>query len=282
MILAHDADCVGDTCQGCNNLFVGGDEVVACPRCKQVHHATCWQTYGGCSRRGCAQLATVESSEDKSRITDDDRAKQYQRPLPKWVPWVLTALGLFVLIGIPVLKNTVFADKRPKLTVMVPALPDQALIEQVAKDFGDLHPELQVHFIAAPYGQGGSLYEQKLATMITARDAPDIFVLPWAKFMAYAEQGVYADLTDWLAYPTDTVEKIPQERLERGRVNGTWFGVPHPARSAFFGIFRNSERVEEAVALLDRIVSSIPVDEDIYDEYRVEPWIPQLRLIPGI
>lgn len=278
--LDHDANCIGELCNACNEEFQAGDEVVLCPRCKQAHHAPCWQTHGGCTRLGCAQLAS-SAPEDKKRITDDDRAKQYSRPLPGWVPWALTVLGLFIIIGIPILQNTVFADKRPKLTVMIPALPDQAIIEQVAQEFGDLHPDLHVRVIASPYGQSGSLYEQKLSTVIAARDAPDIFVLPWARFMIFAEQGVYADLSPWIEQGPAALAELPQERLERGQVNGTWFGVPHPGRSAFFGIFRNSERIDEALDLLDRIISSIPVDEDVYDEYRLEPYIPQMRFFPG-
>lgn len=280
LVLDHDAGCIGETCKVCNDAFAAGDEVVLCPRCKQAHHASCWYDYGGCARRGCAQIVSSRPN-DKERITDDDRAKEYVRPMPKWLVWGLSLAALVVVIGIPILQNTVFADKRPKLTIMIPALADEALISSAVADFGEQHPDFQIQVIGAPYGPDGSLYEQKLAILISARDAPDIFILPWAKFHLYAEQGFFVDLTEWLKNESHLVAHIPPDRLERGRVNDVQVGLPHPGRSAFFGVFRNTPHADLAAALLGHIVNSLPAEDDVVDEFRVGTYLPPMQMFPG-
>lgn len=276
--LQSDSNFIGTPCHVCEEHFAAGDTVIFCPRCHQIHHAACWQQYGGCARRGCAQLAATHSA-DKPRITDDDRAKQYRRPLPPWVPWTFVLLGIVLIIGVPLLRNTVFADKRPKLTVFIPRWENESYVETMVQAFEEERPDLQIQLIITPQGGAQSLYDQKLAVMIGAGDPPDLFALDWSRFVAFAEQGAFAPLDEWVASQPAAIEDIPEERLERGFIDDHWYGIPHSSRSSFFGIFHASPMYDEALELLERIVEAIPVDESVRDRYRIDmslPYIPRL------
>lgn len=275
--LEHNAKVIGELCPVCYKGFAAGDSVIACPRCKQVHHSDCWHSQG-CARLGCPQVAT-RVHDDRPRVTDDDRAKAYIKPVPKWVPWTATFLALFLLIGVPMLQKYVFADPRPKITMLIPAGTDEAILEAVGHQFETSHPELQVEVLLAP---SGGMYQQKLMIMIGARDAPDLFILPWANFVTLASQGIYADLTEWVGTSPDSLANLPPHRLEQGRVEGVWYGVPHPNRAAFFGIYAGSELLSESIQLLDEIISHLPVDESIEDSPVPVRIVPQFQAVPGI
>lgn len=268
--MGHGHPGLGQPCTACLQPLQAGEEVVACPRCKQLHHVSCWAERGGCARRGCPQVAVAIRS-DRPRITDDDRAKEYARPLPKWLPWAGVFLALFVVFGIPLLQKYVFADKRPKITVMLPQGTDEPLVQAVADAFAASHPELQVSVVTAPQG---AFYQQKLFIMIGARDAPDIFLLPYAAFAQYAAQGLYADLTEWVASRPEALAALPPERLQRGQVDGVWYGVPHPGRALYFGVYAHSPLVGPAIELLEQIIAALPVNENVEDVFYVEPYVP--------
>lgn len=44
---------VGRECPVCKVEFMAGDEVIACPRCRTVHHRDCWFSIPICSFYGC-------------------------------------------------------------------------------------------------------------------------------------------------------------------------------------------------------------------------------------
>lgn len=268
--LEHGHTGIGQICEVCHKPFAEGDRVIACPRCKQLHHAECWHDRGGCARRGCPQLAST-IHEERPRITDDDRAKEYVRPLPKWVPWTVGVLVVTLLFGIPLMNKYVFADKRPKIRVMLPAGTDEPLVQAVAELYAENHPELQTEVITAP---SGGMYQQKLLIMVGARDAPDIFVLPYASFTQFVSMGLYADLSEWVESEPTALSRLPAERLQRGRVDDVWYSVPHPSRPLYFGVYAGSPLVDESVELLEQIIARLPVDENVEDPLTVQPYVP--------
>lgn len=52
--LAHGG-AIGAACPICQSPIQGGEGVVACPDCDQVHHRDCWAEVGGCATYGCRQ-----------------------------------------------------------------------------------------------------------------------------------------------------------------------------------------------------------------------------------
>lgn len=276
-VLDEGAEDIGELCPACDKVLSLGDAVIACPRCKTVHHEACWHDRG-CARLGCPHLATRVIERDRPRITDDDRAKEYIKPVPKWVPWTIGFLVLFLMIGVPVLRKYVFADPRPKLTVMVPSGTDEALIDLVATRFAAFNTDIQVEVILGP---PGDLYLQKLMIMIGARDAPDIFLLSYPNFATLAVQGAYYDLSEWVNSNPESIQGLPEERLRRGQIEGVWYGVPHPNRPLFFGIFAGSPLADRATDLLEAIIASLPVDESVEDRFTPNQLPPTLHVVPG-
>lgn len=276
-VLREGADGIGELCPACHKALAFGDMVIACPRCKTKHHEACWHERG-CARLGCPHVAASVIERDRPRITDDDRAKEYIKPVPKWVPWTVGFLVFFLLIGVPVLRKYVFADPRPKLTVMIPSGTDEAVLNLVADRYAAFNTDIQVEVILGP---PGDLYLQKLMIMIGARDAPDIFVLPYPEFANLAVQGAYHDLSEWVASNPESLRDLPQERLLRGQVQGVWYGVPHPGRPLYFGIYAASSMAERATELLNAIIAALPVDENVEDRFTPNQLPPTLYVVPG-
>lgn len=50
----------GATCPICQGRIAGGEFVVTCPQCDQVHHRDCWAEVGGCGTYGCEQAPAFE------------------------------------------------------------------------------------------------------------------------------------------------------------------------------------------------------------------------------
>lgn len=276
-VLDEGADGVGELCPACSKMLDVGDSVIACPRCKTNHHETCWHERG-CARLGCPHIATRVTERDGPRITDDDRAKEYIKPVPKWVPWTVGFLVFFVMIGVPVLKKYVFADPRPKLTVMLPSGTDEALVNTVAEHYASFNTDIQVEVILGP---AGDLYLQKLMIMIGARDAPDIFLLSYPNFATLALQGAYYDLSEWVDSNPESLRDLPDERLRRGQIDGVWYGVPHPSRPLYFGVFARSAMADRATELLDAVIAALPVDESVEDRFTPNQLPPTLHVVPG-
>jgi hypothetical protein len=52
--LADDSPLVGARCLVCYDPFLGGDEVITCPRCRSAdHHKECWGYLSHCARDAC-------------------------------------------------------------------------------------------------------------------------------------------------------------------------------------------------------------------------------------
>ncbi len=44
----------GQTCLACKTALKLGDDASVCTACDGPHHARCWNSYGGCATKGCA------------------------------------------------------------------------------------------------------------------------------------------------------------------------------------------------------------------------------------
>lgn len=274
----HMAGC-SQPCPACTQPLDAGQEVVVCPRCRQPQHVECWIDNGTCATRGCPQKAKLQREQERPRRTDDDRAKEYQKPLPKWL---IPTLVVLVLGGIFV-QARLLRDPRPTVVVLVPATEAQDPVRALTAEIAARHPDLRVEAYATPMGNDAMYYEQKLATMIIARDAPDIIMLPWVRFLEYAERGALLDLTPDIESGLAPVDRLPPHRLERGIVVDRYMGVPHPNQPLFLAIFRDTEYEEVARELLWHLVAELPVSDRVDDDVRVRDGIAiPMRIIPGM
>jgi len=52
----------GATCPICQTAIGGGEAVITCPQCDQVHHRECWADVGGCATYGCENAPKGEKA----------------------------------------------------------------------------------------------------------------------------------------------------------------------------------------------------------------------------
>jgi Prokaryotic RING finger family 1 len=50
------------TCPICQTTIGGGEAVMVCPLCEQVHHRDCWADVGGCATYGCENAPKAEKA----------------------------------------------------------------------------------------------------------------------------------------------------------------------------------------------------------------------------
>lgn len=228
--LLADDEIPSDPCGQCHNPLVAGDEIVRCPRCKQIHHLKCWVARGGCARHGCRQVmsASLRPPKEEHPIV--------VKKTPPWIIWTIIAACVGIAIGLYYNGQRVKQEREQSAYVLVPADEDQALWERIAKEFnqtptGNEHP---VHLVITPPGPEGSLYEQKLLIMMAAKDAPEFVLLEADRVPLYTEMGALSSLDDIVAELRAQGLPIAEDRLAHATYEGTIYGIPHPSRDAYF------------------------------------------------
>ena len=110
--------------------------------------------------------------------------------------------------------------------------------------------------------QGSDDWKQQLALFITSSDIPDLIsFMDLNSFIAYAEEGVFYDLTDLIAnYPNILDYVGGMEMLKRTSIDGRIYGIPSvtPARSYYVTNIRTD--------WLERLGLSIPKTLEEYTD----------------
>ncbi|MBE2201338.1 MAG: sugar ABC transporter substrate-binding protein [Anaerolinea sp.] len=122
----------------------------------------------------------------------------------KWGRPVLLVLVTFVLAISLAACNSPQQDTPTKVTFAV--FGDQAefiAYESLVTTFMDAHPEILIEMQHTP---GQSDYRQRLATAFSSGEPPDIMLLNYRRFGAFAEQGGLAPLGPYLAN-SDVIEE---------------------------------------------------------------------------
>lgn len=247
------------TCRACGELLQDGQQAVECPRCKAIHHLTCWGRRGGCATHGCFQLADLSLT-----ASGTPRRDVQPRDLFGWIPLALTVLVTALVFG-----SMFWAKHRPRtdehiLTLMVPVSLEVDSIQVLAKAFGDTHSEVEVSVLGIPADPSGTYYEEKLVIMLAAKEPPDVIILPYSRFRFYAEQGALTPLDD---VRTDVANAVPYaQRLRYAEVGGRLYGLPHPSRAGIFAVPITSANPQIARDLLVHLAKGLPFQPGIDDQ----------------
>lgn len=120
------------------------------------------------------------------------------------------------------------------MTVMVPSIDDEELWYQLVEEYNQAPPTTKVlELLFTPYGPMGSSFDQKLVVLLAARDGPEVVVLQPDRFQVYAEQQALMPLDDVVADLERQGISLDPNRLDRGRVDGVLYGLPHPFYESF-------------------------------------------------
>lgn len=110
-----------------------------------------------------------------------------------------------------------------KLVEVITSPARTETLEQIVATFEEANPGTDVEIISLPWGEAF----QKLATMISAGNIPDVVEMPDAWVALYANNGMLESLEPYLAdwqYTGDLTDRA----LELGReVNGTAYTLPY-------------------------------------------------------
>ena len=149
-----------------------------------------------------------------------------------------------------------------RIAIMTTTGSDLDYLQALANDFSEAHEDLEVSVIVLP-ADSYDMYEQKLVTMLVAKDPPDIVMLPYSRFVVYASRGALASLE---VIKDAVAEAVPYgERLANGEVDGKLYGIPHPSRLVIMAIPASSHNVVEATGLMLHIATNLPFEPGIDD-----------------
>lgn len=103
-----------------------------------------------------------------------------------------------------------------------------AVFEDMIAQYEDKYPDITVDYITVPAADFGT----KLQTMIASKQTPDVFYLPPENVMPYADSGIIADLSDFVA-DNDLFdpENVWEKAIDMYRYDGTT-----PGEGAIYGM----------------------------------------------
>lgn len=256
-VVTEDEVSSGLRCAACQEMLQAGQEAIACPRCRGVHHRSCWTEKGGCATHGCFQLV------DPELLTRTPHRDPRPRDTLGWVPAVLTTLLLALVMGGAIWAVHQRQANSRALTVMVPAWPEVEHIQSLVDTFQKSHAELKVNVLSIPVDPLSAYYEEKLVIMLAAKDPPDVIVLPYPRFQFYASQGAFVPLDGARA---EVAQAIPYgRRLNNATVGGVLYGLPHPSRPGIMAVPASSRNPDAAQSLLVYLVKQLPFQPGIDD-----------------
>ncbi len=243
--ITKGVDNLGQSCVVCQEKIGAEDEVVACPRCRSVHHVQCWKNKGGCGKTGCPQTAQAVRGE---RPPGDGLPP----PVSKKVILgsIIAVLSLLLLIVFwpqppdPALGRTrvVFlAESHYELT---------EIMTELAQSYNAASEEIYIDLQLLPPGG----MDTKLIVMIAADQAPDVMAINEARFAQFQEEGVV------LAVGTDSS-------------GSTLYGIQHPAQLTQLVVWGNTQYPAQALEVLYYLADHIPpADLDLLREAESQPF----------
>ncbi len=278
-LITQDHEFSGENCAHCHQKLQVGNEVVVCPRCKAPHHVQCWIENAGCTTRGCPQVAEVVRQKQASdEELGDNKYLAKERPKRKW------KIGLGIVVAVALLAVMLIpgpdpAAGRTKIVLMTQGgVMETNFFETMAEEFNAINPDLYLESMVTPI----SGYDQKLAVLIGARQAPDIFVTDKERYKWFAEGGGLVSLNQYLEQDPKLKAKLfPEGNTEAVTIDGEIYGIPHPFRSEIFSIYALTENRDTAwqalVTTLERIQADWP------EELRTRPQERQgsMPFVPG-
>lgn len=228
-LLKSDSKYIGTSCPHCEEVLVENDEMVKCPRCYQVQHAKCWMAKGGCTRRGCPQLA---------KAVFDDSPKG-DGPLPP-ISRTKKVAGIAVAIIIVMLwamwpKTPDPAAGKMKIEVLIEAaLDENALLHEIANNFNEQNEDIYIEIQTT----AASLIQEQILVRMGAGDAPDIFALSYPAY-------------------TNMLQQIGAMK-QLGSEEDPVYGIYHPSQRRVLSLFIYTDYPEAAKLVLRYLLEEMP------------------------
>ena len=132
---------------------------------------------------------------------------------------IAAAVVLAVVVGAGAL-----AAPRPTTLTLVTVMPGpdrDALIRSMLQEFEAKHPNIKVNHISLPWEQS----YQKLLTMVTSGQVPDVLEMPEKWASQFAALGVLADLEPYVT-KWDRRAEFADAAWDAGRIGGTLYVIP--------------------------------------------------------
>lgn len=241
----------GRPCLACGSAVSSGQEALACPRCKGVHHLSCWMERGGCSKFGCRQIASASLYPPK--VEEPVRASK----TPAWVVWSVVAAVLLLGVGLYYNARANTARRENTTLVMIPASDNELVWRQAAEKVNQEATGKKIDLTVTPDFDGGLLYQQKLVAMLAAKDGPEIVVLPAERFDFFASNGALTPLDDLYRSLLQSGFSLEMERLDRVRFDGVLYGIPHPTRPEVLVVPVAARNPGDGVKALERLTPEL-------------------------
>lgn len=241
----------GCACLACESPISPGQEALACPRCRAPHHLSCWIDRGGCSRRGCRQVASA------SLLPPKEEEPVRPSKTPAWV--ILSVVAALVALGTGLYLNARANTIRRENTtlVMIPASDDESVWFEVAERLNEAGEGKKIDLTVTPDADGGLLYQQKLVVMLAARDGPEIVVLPTERFEFFVANGALTPLDDLYHSLLQSGFSVDAERLEAVTVDGVLYGIPHPIRPDVIVVPAAARNPGDGLKALERLAPEL-------------------------
>jgi len=242
-------DHLGQSCIVCQGAIESEDEVVACPRCRSVHHVQCWQNKGGCGKTGCAQIAQAVKSEPPPGDGPPP-------PLSKKVIFgVVLGVAAAILAMILWPKPPDPAMGRTKIVFFGEA--DHLLtlsMTELAEDYNATSETIYIDLQLLP----PRTMDTKLVVLIAANEAPDVMAVDDNRYRYFLEQDVL----------------LPLGEDNRGE---TVYSVEHPAQLTHLVVWGATPHPGQALEVLEYFAANIPpADRDSLRELEElsSPFVP--------
>lgn len=234
-------------CIACDTNVEQGQTLVQCPRCKAIHHLTCWVAKSGCSTLGCSQTAHPSLLPSTTRAND---------PPPKDNIWILVALTILML---SLLIGGMLWGKYGRKTPVEDSVVILAPSGNIDLDFVKLHADIAafteqntttpIHVVNAP---AGVLFDEKFVLMTLGKEPPDILILDAYHVANYAENEALQPLNElYTSLNSAVTVKIDTEQAI--------YGIPYGGTTWFLSIPVTSRYPEIANQLLVHLANSIPM-----------------------
>ncbi len=227
--ISGGVDHAGRACAFCRETIAPDDEVVICPRCREVHHAACWKQNGGCGRTGCPQ--TAKAVVGARPPGDGPPPPISKRTVFSAVSLIVIVIAAFVLWP----KPPDPALGRTKVVFLGEAGYDlQEIMQAAAEEFNSSNEELFFDLQLLPPGA----FEQKLVVLVAAGHAPDLAAVSEEQFPFLRDEGALLALGE-------------------NEAGETIYGVDHPLQPRKIVVWATTEHPTEALEVLHYFVSYI-------------------------
>lgn len=240
--ITKGADYPEHTCIVCQQAITSADDVVACPRCRSVHHANCWKSKGGCGKTGCPQVAQAVKGE---RPKGDGPPPPVSKKVI--IGSILAALAVLLLLVLwP--KPPDPALGRTKIVVFGEAYYELSeSMTELAADYNATSEEIYIDLQLLPPGT----MDTKLVVLIAANEAPDVMAIDDDRFEYFKEQQVMLPLGEEAGEPI--------------------YGIQHPGQLSQLVVWHATEHPAQALEVLHYFADHIPLaDLDLLREIERE------------